>query len=545
MRLCSGGWGRNTVSNYDLQIIVEDAGTPVVDLQRLLPYAEPQFATKAPGGYDSCSFRLMPRDVLASQQIARYQTVKIYNGLRLVYRGVIRDVRPVAGREDYIEIDAYGERLFAESVTLRKVWYDDAVLSSVYEPEVNKNPDNFRMLVDRSPEYLLVRLAVDDSSSNRSTSDRYSLFYDAIGGNVRTVGGSFEYRTGEGVRLRLINRNDLSAFYDFADDEATPATVSISHAAVTAACTRVEIRINPEQTSAGYTNTDYINLVDVTVTLNYDADHSVDPASTNPNHTSPELIEDGLWITDLADDKISSSMANVTAQGITFRPFGSANNISMTDLLDKITAYGDSSYNAYYWYIGYDTDSANLPMVRVEQRSTTTADWIIRAGSDNVQTIDISLSDDRRYNYIMVEYTDANGRSVQRTPNDNASLKNAASISASYRRDRVIRVDASDSTEADQIGIAYLTANKDGAYKGSIVVEWYVEQHGGAGVRCPASWVRAGDVVHLPDVDGGINIFVGATQYDAGSGRLTITPDTPPDTLESIMAQRDLVFVKK
>lgn len=544
MRPCETGWGRSIVSNYDLQVVVEDNGVPVVDFQRLLPYAEPQFSTKAPGGYDRCSFRLMPRDVLASQQIAKYQTVKIYNGLRLVYRGVIRDFRPVIGSDDYIDVDAYGERLYAEAVTLRKVWYDDAVLAAAYEKDINKNPDNYRVVVSRSPEYLLVRLAVEDSSSNRSTSDRYSLYYDAIGGNVRTVGGSGEYRTGEGVRLRIFNVNAGTAFYDFADDEASPASITLSHSAVTATCTTIEFRIGPEQTSAGYTNTDYINLVDLTVTTNYHSSHSVNPATTNPNHTSSELIEDGLWITDLAGSKISSSMSNVTAQGITFRPFGSPRNISMTDLLDKITAYGDGSYNAYYWYIGYDSDSSNLPMVRVEQRSTASANWVVRAGADNVQSLDISLSDDRRHNYIIVEYTDDRGKTVQRTPADNASLKNTASISASYRRDRVIQVDTSDSTEADQIGIAYLTANKNGLYKGSIAIQWYIEQYG-SGARVPASWVRAGDVVYLPDVDGGVNIFVGSTSYDAANGRLTITPDVPPDTLESIMAQRELVFVKK
>jgi hypothetical protein len=158
---------------------------------------------------------------------------------------------------------------------------------------------------------------------------------------------------------------------------------------------------------------------------------------------------------------------------------------------------------------------------------------IVNLEGDELSSFQNSADGSSLYNYIRVQYVDTEGRNTTRTPDDNANLQDATSITNEYRREKLLKIGKATATDADNIGRRYLTRHKDRIYKGSVSIKGYVTKKDGA--RVPGNRVRAGWRFYVPQLDQ--TFFIRYANYDAENKRLTITPDLPPDNTTLIIAE--------
>lgn len=127
-------------------------------------------------------------------------------------------------------------------------------------------------------------------------------------------------------------------------------------------------------------------------------------------------------------------------------------------------------------------------------------------------------------NWVIVQYTDAEGREHYLTPDDDASLTDADSVADWGRRESpVLNIGQADQTTALAYGVRYLAAHKDPliSASGPIVAVDYVNHR--IGFPIPASEVQAGQRLKIVDIEGGIVGVITSTRYQHASREVAIT----------------------
>lgn len=513
---------------------VRDGSSVVVDPERLLDRPEQlKFSTQVPGGMDQCSFTIRRRDVLRYWPVQRNQIVIVYDGLRVVYRGLITDIQTDAVGNS-LEIVCQGEAIYLQTRKLRKTWVDDAVISRLVEPADNADvTSSHRFVIRKDKNFLSVIFDADDTSQPHTTSETYYAdYYHPTQHAIYNVTGDGKARSGEGWNLRFFNPTG-GVNEESWNTSSTPKITNTfgSTPFGGTSTTQFQIRVSP-RINDDYSSDDYVEMSNLKCLTKYESGH----ATATPTYTSRQIIEDGLILMSLLGAELSSDLSEVASITTVLDPFGFERFVSGVEFLESILQISDASFNIYYYAVGYKVDSSNKPLLEVFTRDTSDYEYVITA--DEASRYEIYQTDEDLANYVLVEYEDKNLRSLVATPTTDATLTDATSVAAYGRRDAVLNIGRGTSTTAVQLGRAYLASYKDLQWQGSIELQGGIRTK--AGVRVPGSWVQAGERAYLPDL--GITIYIGSTEYREDDDTLTLTADKPPSTIDIILARRKQFF---
>lgn len=235
-------------------------------------------------------------------------------------------------------------------------------------------------------------------------------------------------------------------------------------------------------------------------------------------------------------DRIDSSL-NVAVE-----PFITQGKEAAASVLARICSYGTSAYKAIGYAIwGSQETSDGKPQLVVEPYPVLTSyEYVIDAGDPRlIAPIEIVKDVAGVVNWVCVRWTDGGGFEHVVTPDDDANLKDTASIALYGQReaDSDLHIGLGTQTLAIQAGRALLSQKKDPRAYVSAPIKVYESMRASDGGTVAVSEVRAGQRVRLVNVaDDVFNVSgTGATfvitdaEYSDDDQTLTMSCGVPDD----------------
>lgn len=255
--------------------------------------------------------------------------------------------------------------------------------------------------------------------------------------------------------------------------------------------------------------------------------------------TMPEICKD---IVNKLSSGINSDTTHIitpASAGAAFTSFITNEYEPISDILTRACEQSDAAFNYYHAYM-LDSETAAVPDAKpvlcLEQEPVlTNYDYRLSLLDENITTppeLDFSLED--VHNWINVLYTDANGRIVWITPDNDATLKDTPSITAYGYREFNLDLGERDPIAALAFGKAYLARHKDihpRMTNSPEVVDYIFAK---SGEKVPTSQIRAGKRVNVSNwMDDGsgtlLTFLISETSYDDETGICAITCGPPPE----------------
>lgn len=477
-----------------------------------------RFATGYPGGLYLDASLIVPRSVLAWWAVNGAQRLVIRNGQSIAYEGYISDLtRALDANSQAVEIaciGGWGQIMLNRR--WRKRWADTRITEDVWVTKTSDNPDMFNQ--DRYGNRL--QATPKDGitfASNDGTSWRYTM---PTGQTVKRI--TYDYDLQEGAQawaLGLYNVGTSTAVVEI----TSTGTGSTDHTLATPSQSiDLYFLSKASQTGAG-DGTIYGQFTNIVV---YSETGSIN-------------------LTEIAKDvrgqlgELNSDETQIDSNTLALVPFLADEWRTMADILVEAVSYGDSSFDRWgVQLLASETATTpnGEPVLSVEQYPATT-DWDYAVRLDEAEApLNLRQDFNQIANWIIVEYSDANGRTQYQTPDDTAALKDQTSIDAYGQRDYVLSLGYSDSTEADNAGQRYLAAYKDPTWTvdGPIGVTGYIRSK--SGQRIPASLVQAGKRVKVENFITDLVFLITRTDYEDDRERASLHVGPPPPLIFPTMA---------
>ena len=228
--------------------------------------------------------------------------------------------------------------------------------------------------------------------------------------------------------------------------------------------------------------------------------------------------------------EINSDATQIDSNTLTLEPWATGSNVDYemaADNLARLAALGDASFNPWAAYL-LESDSAATPngepvLAFKQQPALTDYEYALRVDDAILQGLELRKTE--VWNWIVVSYRDGEGRTQWLTPDDDANLKDATSVTTYGQREKTINSSFTSSTVATNFARRFLASNKDEKFyvSGGIPVIGYLR--GKQGQVIPASQLRAGKRVkienYLTDEVGvsaaGLTFIVTRTSYQDAS----------------------------
>jgi hypothetical protein len=520
--------------------IFSSGTTPVNDpLGELKRIENIRFSTGYPGGLYLKASMLVSRDITRDWLISGAQRLVIYNGLTPIFEGKIADLnRALQGSGEGVKISATGywgallgsrrlRRLYADSRTSEAAWPDrtgaDAVTETIniirYDQENDKNQ---------------LRI-VPQSGVDWGASDRARLRYTApTGEEIRRM--DFDYDFSEGAQVWTTKLQDV----DNASDEwtlGTSGTGTSQNIEPATGCTTIDFFLtstNAQTVPADQTVYSELSNVTLYATMNHA------PGSGKNTVDLTEIAKDiRAEFTDLSADEFE-----IDSNTLSLVPFIADRFPTAADVLVEAASYGDSSQNR--WAVGLyasELSTDDKPLLFVEQYPVLTDyDYAVRVDEPTLEPpFDISEgyigSDENNvWNWIVVQYRDEQGFRQYVTPDDDANLKDADSITDWGQRDYLLRIRHGDAAAATNFGRRFLAAHKDPVWHMTRPIKVKGSIRSKSGNLIPASEIRAGKRIRVENF---LRDPALGTDYDDTREVCTITTGRP-DSLDVILAQQAL-----
>jgi hypothetical protein len=518
-----------------IRIYIEDTdGNLVNDIeaQAATEYATGLVITSMwPKGYATANFKLRRLDVLAGFAIRESYGVVVRDGVKIIWEGRLEGIKQViSGGDEYLDCRAVGWFVVLNEHYIRKRWKDIAPFSNTIWPGSRLLSDEQNTFTStKRDSWLIVRGGANDV--NRSRGEAYLEEYTPFA-EVDRVTFDYRYRTGEGFQIHLYRVDDSTTEYNTSRlVNASGANGSIDRT-FTGTTEKIyfQIEIDGITNPDVYDQNDYMQLTDCVVYARYDSNHS---AYGSEAYTTGELVEDILRLVNNSTTVLSTDYGDLADPGYAVDAFTADTHNRASDLIQTLVNFGDASYNTYGLSV-WDREgvSDSKPRVELKQFDVSDYEYIIDLNDEQLTSFTREQDGSQLYNYVIVEYIDADGLTCTRTPDDNANLKDDSSIAQDYRREVVLKIGKADTGDADNLGRQYLNYHKGRRFSGSISIVGDIRTKAGALV--PAAWVRAGDRLRIANIDK--TIWLRHVSYDAETGRLVVSPEVPPNRVEMKIA---------
>lgn len=490
------------------------------------------FSTQYPGGLYANADLFVPRDVVRAWQLNGGQRLVIRNGLTLVWEGQI-DALPVMVERDEQGMAVNGTGLWGALLgrrTIHKAWSDQRLTEAVWVVDTTA-PGAELFTIDR---YNRIRFT--PKNQNLPASAYAAVTYTAPTCQViRSIGFNFSMQ------------EQAAAFELRLRDTTAGTTLASIIASGSGTCT-----ITPASPRQSY-QFQFLAAASAASPLvsgsYYGQVTSLDVRCASGTIVSASVVKDiAAWCSDLNSDR-----SQIDTNDFALTPFITERPESLANVLQRIAAYGDSSYNAWAVWLN-SSETATTPdgkpvLVFEQQPALTDYDYAIRLDEENLQPpINIVRDFGDIVNWVTVRYRDAlANRDVILTPDDDANLKDTTSIATYGQRELPSPLDAgqASATTAKNIARRYLAAWKDPKYyiSGPITVAGYIRDN--AGQPVPTSQIRAGKRIkienYLQDLSGtGLTALITGTTYNDATETCSISTGVP-DSLAVFNAQRALL----
>lgn len=230
--------------------------------------------------------------------------------------------------------------------------------------------------------------------------------------------------------------------------------------------------------------------------------------------------------------QLSSSTALIQSPGLDLRN-ESYEDMPPSDILNTMISRGDSQTPPRYWEWGVWEDQR----LYFRPRGAAGMTWYVDATD-----LSVTRSLTNVANNVYALYKDANGDAVRGTStSDSASQARYGLI-----RQAKIDADTTSATEANAQRSAYLNDHKDPLPSAKISFSAIYDAYGG---RWPLWRVRSGDQIvirNLPPGSGQLDrvrqFRISTTSYDAVANTLSVEPEAPPATLETMLAREAIGY---
>lgn len=512
--------------------------TPIVDSDGDLPRVDSiRYSTGYPGGLYLNASMFVPRDIARSWLIKGAQRLVIRNGQTPVFEGKIGDLdRALQRSSEGIKISVVG---YWGSLLMtrrwRKRWADHRLSESVWGKVIGTSGVADYLNVSRGDGVLrmIPQVGVDWIEN-----DAVSLRYEMPTGELvkRAV---FDFDFSEGTQAWKI------AFVS--DPDGTPTEEWTA-------------------TSSG-TGSEDIALSDTSLAAEIiltSVSAQTIPSGTSPYAEFTSLVmysETGaIDLTQIATDVVgeftdlSADVFEIDSNTLSLVPFIEDRFPTAAEILMDAASYGDSSENQ--WATGVyasEVSTDDKPLLFVEQYpDLTDYDYAVRVDEPTLEPpFDISEgyigSDENNvWNWIVVQYRDEDGFVQYVTPDDDANLTDADSITDWGQRDYLLRIRHGDVTAATNFGRRFLASHKDPVWHMTRPIKVKGSIRAKSGNLVPASEIRAGKRIRVenflrdPALGTDDLIFlITKTDYDDSKEVCTITIGRP-DSLDVILAQQAL-----
>lgn len=245
--------------------------------------------------------------------------------------------------------------------------------------------------------------------------------------------------------------------------------------------------------------------------------------------------------------RISANLAGLDSTlTLSLVPFITKGYESYASILARAASYGTSAKAS----IGYGLRSPFLapddkPRLFLETYPVPT-DWDYEITTDECE-LSLRLNLDDVFNYITVEYKDAEGIVKTITPEDDADLTDATSVAQYGTLVKKLVLPLATAVKAKNFGARFLERHKQPTYAVTQPVE-VAQLRAKNGGQVPAALIDAGKRLHftdLPNLIGqenptGTTFLITATDYDHDRGIVRLSLGGRPDDLTVWLAQMSL-----
>lgn len=239
---------------------------------------------------------------------------------------------------------------------------------------------------------------------------------------------------------------------------------------------------------------------------------------------------------------------------LTLEPFVTEGYEPYTSILQRAASYGDAAYNPWNVYLEHSELAGTpngLPVVVCEPfLPITDYDYVVSVSEMGAQAASSLVEDyESIRNWIIVKYTDElTSMELYLTPDDDATLKDDASIALYGRRELPLDLGTASAAAAASIGRRVLASRKDMQYSvsGPIHVVGYLRAKTGSVVTpIPACRVRAGRRLKIEDWITDVIFMVTLTRYHDADQSVDISCGNAPDSLSLYLAQREASLTRR
>jgi hypothetical protein len=495
------------MSQYNaLTLKVYSSGSTEVRNAGLEKAESVQFTQVYPGGKSAGMTFYIPRDVVAAWSVAVGLRIAVYNGMNMVWEGYITGIAPM------VSGDRQGMNVVAEGVwshvlqrrKTRKPWADTRVDARVWVAQDQAAHDQDMFSYDQNEGYV----GISPRSGLFNSGDYTALRYTApTGQTIKRI--TYNYDFDENVQSWEMQVYDPTGAAAIAASQIT-ATGTGSHD-LTLATPRqaMELRIYARGT------------INATLDKHVHAEWKALTVYTETGAINAQTI--ATKIASLAGG-LSTDVSQIGAETVSLVPFAANGAESYADLLSKAAGYGDASFNKWAaWVDLSENASDSLPRLVLEQQPVLTAyDYAIRMDEPNVSG-DLQFIQDLEpvRIWIAIQYQDGSSTPIWVTPDDDATLMDAGSISAYGQRDEWIQLNTTSQTAAKNYAKRFLAARKDLQWTtvGQLAVTGYIRS--ASGQRIPTSQIQAGKRVKVENwlsdlTSSGLTFLItGATYTDS------------------------------
>jgi len=502
-----------------------------------------RYSTFYPGGIYGNARIVIPLDITRNHPWRGGQRVEITNGMTQVWEGEIVFIgfQFGSGAKQALVIEAVGYwGALLKKRSLDKRWADNRMSAKVWYfasgGAVAVIPDKFS--IDRHN-----RIRVVPKKEEFNTYDRHTFHYVMPDGEtVKRI--TWNYDMDEASQTWRITMKRAGTPYSGTGEDNVTTTSSGSKNVTLGIASKYaffEFVSDATQTPPQNGSTDDQIYMQISNLMVYSETGTITPESI-----AGDII--ALF------SEIDSWDGLISANTFTLEPFFSDGPEPVADILLRVAAHGDSSFNPWGFSLMGSEESPNRdgnPVLKFAQYpSLDSGDAEYTIGIDDPNLIAdfrISQDFDDIINYVYVERTTENDSFVEiTTPNDDAALKDTDSISLYGQKEFTVKAGTTGASVALSIGKRILAQKKDVRFmvSGPIKVRGYLMGEDG---EVPASKVKAGTRIRittfredLADVsDAGLTFLITATTYNPDKQELSISTGLPDD-LAVFMAQRKL-----
>jgi hypothetical protein len=467
-----------------------------------------------PGGlYGGASF-FVPRDPARLGLIVPGMRVKISNGNVTVWEGYVtaRELRTDATNSGvlYTCLGAWGYIL--EGTLINKPWADTRISEDVWKNPITAAAANDKSLLEWTSIDRLNRIRFNPRSTRDAagaetgwaTNDFSRVVYTApVGQTVKRITLNYDLQeAAQAWRLSMYAQSssaDIGSVVEASGTGSKDETLGTPDRYV---WLYTSARANQTPPTDGTVYAEFSSVVVYTETGNI-----------NPTEIAKDILP---FVTGC-----STSEAGIGSNTLSLVPF-IADNITAAETLSKAAGFGDASYNSWAFCVREsDLSPDDKPILYyAQQPALTTAEYYIRLDDANL-VLPVSLVQDTTEvrNYITIRYRDIDGREVILSPDDDAALKDTASIALYGTRADELSLDTTSAALAAGYGKRYLAARKDPQWTipGGLTVQGYIRN--GTGGNVPAANIKPGERVRvenfIEDISGtGLTYLITGTAYD-------------------------------